>query len=92
MNMDESKKRCAIGVDFGGTFVKMARVDERGAIGARASFSTAGLKGVPGWLDEVERHVGSLLADMPRASANTSATRATNAGSFTFPRNGLGVK
>ena len=64
--MDESKKRCAIGVDFGGTFVKMARVDERGAIGARASFSTAGLKGVPGWLDEVERHVGALLADMPR--------------------------
>ena len=64
--MDENKKRCAIGVDFGGTFVKMARVDERGAIGARASFSTAGLKGVPGWLDEVERHVGALLADMPR--------------------------
>ncbi len=64
--MDESKKRCAIGVDFGGTYVKMARVDERGAIGARASFSTAGLKGVPGWLDEVERHVGALLADMPR--------------------------
>lgn len=64
--MDESKKRCAIGVDFGGTFVKMARVDEHGAIGARASFATTDLKGVPGWLDEVERHVGALLADMPR--------------------------
>ena len=64
--MDESKKRCAIGVDFGGTFVKLARVDERGAIGARASFATTGLKGVPGWLDEVERHVGALLADLPR--------------------------
>jgi glucokinase len=64
--MDESKKRCAIGVDFGGTFVKMARVDERGAIGARASFATTGLQGVGGWLDEVERHVGALLADMPR--------------------------
>ena len=64
--MDEKKKRCAIGVDFGGTFVKMARVDERGAIGARASFATTDLKGVPGWLDEVERHVGALLADMPR--------------------------
>ena len=63
--MDESKKRCAIGVDFGGTFVKMARVDERGAIGARASFATTGLKGVPGWLDAVERHVGALLADLP---------------------------
>ena len=39
--MDETKKRCAIGVDFGGTFVKMARVDEQGAIGARASFATS---------------------------------------------------
>lgn len=64
--MDENKKRCAIGVDFGGTFVKMARVDEQGAIGARASFATTELKGVPGWLDEVERHVEALLADMPR--------------------------
>ena len=57
--MDENKKRCAIGVDFGGTFVKMARVDEHGAIGARASFATTDLQGVPGWLDEVERHVGA---------------------------------
>lgn len=64
--MNENRKRCAIGVDFGGTFVKMARVDEHGAIGARASFATTGLKGVPGWLDEVERHVQPLLADMPR--------------------------
>lgn len=64
--MDESKKRCAIGVDFGGTFVKLARVDEHGAIGARASFATTGLRGVPGWLDEVERHAGALLADLPR--------------------------
>jgi len=63
--MDENKKRCAIGVDFGGTFVKLARVDEHGAIGARASFATTGLKGVKGWLDEVERHVGALLADLP---------------------------
>lgn len=63
--MDENKKRCAVGVDFGGTFVKMARVDEQGAIGARASFATAGLKDVSAWLDEVERHVQPLLADMP---------------------------
>lgn len=64
--MNENRKRCAIGVDFGGTSVKMARVDEHGAIGARASFATTGLKGVPGWLDEVERRVQPLLADMPR--------------------------
>ena len=63
--MDENKKRCAIGVDFGGTFVKLARVDEHGAIGARASFATAGLKGVPGWLEAVERHAHELLAGLP---------------------------
>lgn len=63
--MNENNRRCAIGVDFGGTFVKMARVDERGEIGARASFATTGLDGVAGWLDEVERHAEALLADMP---------------------------
>lgn len=63
--MNENKQRCAIGVDFGGTFVKLARVDEHGVIGARASFATAGLAGVAGWLDAVARHVDTLLADMP---------------------------
>ena len=63
--MNENRQRCAIGVDFGGTFVKMARVDEHGVIGARASFATAGLAGVDGWLDEVARHVAALLADLP---------------------------
>ena len=63
--MNENKKRCAIGVDFGGTFVKMARVDERGQIGARASFATTDLDGVPAWLDEVDRHVQALLSDLP---------------------------
>ena len=63
--MNENKQRCAIGVDFGGTFVKLARVDEHGVIGARASFATAGLAGVAGWLDAVARHVDALLADMP---------------------------
>jgi glucokinase len=63
--MNENNRRCAIGVDFGGTFVKMARVDERGEIGARASFATTGLNGVEGWLDEVERHAEALLSDMP---------------------------
>jgi glucokinase len=65
MTMNENKQRCAIGVDFGGTFVKMARVDERGVIGARASFATTDLKDVAGWLDEVERHAYALLADLP---------------------------
>lgn len=63
--MNENKKRCGIGVDFGGTFVKMARVAEDGTIGARASFATTELRGVDGWLDEVERHAGVLVADLP---------------------------
>ena len=63
--MNENKKRCAIGVDFGGTSVKMARVDEQGKISAQASFATTGLKGVSGWLDEVERHAHKLLAGLP---------------------------
>lgn len=63
--MEKSPERCAIGIDFGGTVVKMARVDEHGGIGARASFATAGLDGVDGWLDEVERHVAELLKDLP---------------------------
>jgi glucokinase len=63
--MNENKKRCAIGVDFGGTSVKMARVDEQGEIGARANFATTNLKSVDGWLDEVERHAETLLADLP---------------------------
>ena len=63
--MNENKKRCAVGVDFGGTFVKMARVAEDGTIGARASFATTDLKGVEGWLDEVERHAFALMADLP---------------------------
>jgi len=63
--MSENKKRCAIGIDFGGTFVKMARVGGRGTIDARASFATTGLNGVEGWLDEVERHVEALLSDLP---------------------------
>lgn len=63
--MKDSRKRCAIGVDFGGTFVKMARVDGRGRIDARASFATTELSGVDAWLDEVERHTEALLADLP---------------------------
>ena len=54
--------RYAIGIDFGGTFVKMARVAEDGTIEERASFATTGLDGVTGWLDEVERHATALVS------------------------------
>ena len=56
-----NSNRYAIGIDFGGTSVKLARVSSDGAIEQRASFATAGLDGVRGWLDEAERHVRSLV-------------------------------
>lgn len=55
-------KQYAIGVDFGGTFVKMARVSPEGHIEAQARFATTDLNGVPGWLDEVERQTAALCA------------------------------
>ncbi|NCC92302.1 MAG: hypothetical protein EOM10_03315, partial [Opitutae bacterium] len=69
--MNENKKRCAVGVDFGGTFVKMARVAEDGTIGARASFATTDLKGVEGWLDEE-----MALLDVPPPGEEAAAREA----------------
>lgn len=63
--MNENPNRCAIGVDFGGTSVKLARVDERGHIAARAAFATGTVGGVEGWLAAVERHVQELLQGLP---------------------------
>ena len=63
--MGTKPQRFAIGIDFGGTAVKMARVDEHGVIGARASFPTAGLASVEAWLDEVEHHLANLQKDAP---------------------------
>ena len=50
----------AIGIDFGGTSVNLARVLPDGAIAARASFATAGLDGVDGWLAAVADTLSTL--------------------------------
>lgn len=63
--MIEDRKRCSVGIDFGGTFVKLALVDDRGDIRGRSNFATTHLNGVTEWLDEVERHVNALLLEMP---------------------------
>lgn len=55
-----SKPEYAIGIDFGGTSVKMARISREGKIEARADFSTAECNGVEGWLAAVEKRVAEL--------------------------------
>lgn len=43
----------ALGIDFGGTSVKIALVDERGRIRAEDRFATAEAAGVSGWIEAV---------------------------------------
>lgn len=60
--MKDSEMRFALGVDFGGTSVKLALVNERGQIKARRKFVTKDVQGQQGWLDRVAQEVGELLA------------------------------
>ena len=55
--MRESKIRHAVGVDFGGTFIKMALVNEKGDIRSRMKIPTKETAGVDGWMGRGgERH------------------------------------
>ncbi|NLB65007.1 MAG: ROK family protein [Lentisphaerae bacterium] len=63
--MSGRDERFAMGVDFGATGVKLARVGADGGIAARGGFATADVVGVEGWLDAVEREAGRLLAEAP---------------------------
>lgn len=60
--MNDAGVRYALGIDFGGTSVKMALVDERGTIKARRKFVTKEVSGQSGWLDRVKREVDDILA------------------------------
>ena len=60
--MNDAGVRYALGIDFGGTSVKMALVDERGTIVARRKFVTKEVNGQSGWLDRVKREVDDILA------------------------------
>lgn len=51
--MNEGKVRHAVGIDFGGTFIKMALVSGKGEVLARAKIPTRQAVGVDGWLDAV---------------------------------------
>lgn len=61
--MSQVKMRHAIGVDFGGTNVKMALVTERGEVLERRSYPTTELSSREAWLDGVARGLDELMAD-----------------------------
>ena len=58
--MKEGKVRHAIGVDFGGTFIKMALVSEKGEVQARAKIPTKEAVGLDGWMDAVAKGMEQL--------------------------------
>lgn len=60
--MKESEMRFALGIDFGGTSVKLALVNDRGQIKARRKFVTKDVHGQDGWLDRVAAEVADLQA------------------------------
>ena len=60
--MDKPEMRYAVGIDFGGTSVKMALINERGQVRGRRKFVTKDVKGCEGWLDRVAQEVADLKA------------------------------
>jgi glucokinase len=59
--MKEGKTRRAVGIDFGGTFIKMALVNEKGEVRSRARIPTEEAKGLDGWMDAVAKGMEQLL-------------------------------
>ena len=58
--MKEGKTRHAVGIDFGGTFIKMALVNEKGVIQSRAKIPTKEAVGLDGWMDAVGKGLEQL--------------------------------
>ena len=67
--MSDVLMRYAVGIDFGGTSVKMALVDERGRIKGRRKFVTQDAPGVEWWLDRVVREIAELKAGLDAQGA-----------------------
>jgi len=61
MNMENSCRK-AVGVDFGGTGVKMAVVDDQGTILSRGGFATADASSQKDWLHAVEQELHKITA------------------------------
>jgi glucokinase len=62
---DSQNVRHAIGVDFGGTSVKMALVNEKGQIKGRKKVSTKEASTIDAWLRVVAQAVDELRGDLP---------------------------
>lgn len=60
--MNETNRRVAIGIDFGGTSVKLALVDDRGQIQARRRFMTREAVNQSAWVERVHAEVQDILA------------------------------
>ncbi|OQA29269.1 MAG: Glucokinase [Verrucomicrobia bacterium ADurb.Bin345] len=60
--MSDKNLKHAVGVDFGGTFIKMALVNERGTIEARARIPTGEAASQTAWIDAVETGARQLVA------------------------------
>jgi len=58
--MKRDKKLKAIGIDFGGTFVKMALVEHEGEVQAQSKISTKDAASQDAWLDAVETGIKHL--------------------------------
>jgi glucokinase len=58
--MKEGKVRHAVGIDFGGTFIKMALVSERGEVKARAKIPTSEAASQEAWLNAVAAGLDQL--------------------------------
>lgn len=61
--MNPSEMRYAVGIDFGGTSVKLALVNERGQIKARRKFVTKDAKDQEDWLSLVAQVYAAMQAD-----------------------------
>ncbi len=60
---DTTPTRFAVGIDFGGTFVKMALVDDTGRIRARRRIPTGGLADRHAWMDVMAGGIADLKAE-----------------------------
>jgi glucokinase len=58
--MKAERSQQALGIDFGGTFVKMAVVDEHGKVLARGSFSTELARTPDAWVEAVASEAAKL--------------------------------
>jgi len=85
--MTQSEKtRHAVGVDFGGTFIKMALVDDRGSIEARTEIPTGEAATQEAWAVSVEAGIERLLNEASVRRADLSGVGVGVPGFVDFER------